>query len=35
MTNYEKYKDVIIKILFNKGGIREDKKTEDSHGCNL
>ena len=35
MTNYEKYKDDIIKILFTKGGIGVDKKTGESHGCNL
>ena len=34
MTNYEKYKDDIIKILFTKGGIGVDKKTGESHGCN-
>lgn len=33
MTNYEKYKDDIIKTLFIKGGIGIDKKTEEFRSC--
>lgn len=35
MTNYEKYKDSIIKTLFIKGGNGVDKKTGEVHSCNL
>lgn len=33
MTNYEKYKDDIIKTLFTKGGIGIDKKTGELRSC--
>lgn len=33
MTNYEKYKDDIIKTLFIKGNIKIDKKTGELRAC--